>query len=103
MSHLDDKHRLGDLKEDTAYAEHASDDGEVGRGHHDAAHYEAQGAIKTETGALLPPAFLQAMSQPEVDLMAKKLRRKLDLLIMPIIVTLYILNYLDRQVRYVAW
>lgn len=43
------------------------------------------------------PASLAALSTEEYDKMGKKATLKMDMVIMPIMVTMYILNYLDRQ------
>ncbi|KAI0532257.1 putative pantothenate transporter [Xylaria digitata] len=43
------------------------------------------------------PEALQALTREEVELLNKKLVRKIDLVILPIIGLLYILNYIDRQ------
>ncbi|KAF2970470.1 hypothetical protein GQX73_g3098 [Xylaria multiplex] len=43
------------------------------------------------------PEALQSLTREEVDLLNKKLVRKVDLVILPIIGLLYILNYIDRQ------
>ncbi|KAI3338461.1 putative pantothenate transporter [Ustulina deusta] len=43
------------------------------------------------------PEALQGLTQEEVELLNKKLVRKIDLFILPIIGILYILNYIDRQ------
>lgn len=43
------------------------------------------------------PATLAALSAEEYEKLGKKATYKLDLVIMPILVVMYILNYLDRQ------
>ena len=43
------------------------------------------------------PDSLRGMSQEEVAALNKKLVRKIDFIILPIIGILYILNYIDRQ------
>ncbi|KAI1357711.1 putative pantothenate transporter [Xylaria arbuscula] len=43
------------------------------------------------------PQALQSFSRQELELLNKKLVRKIDLFILPIIGILYILNYVDRQ------
>lgn len=43
------------------------------------------------------PDSLRGLTQEEVDVLNKKLVRKMDLIILPIIGILYILNYIDRQ------
>lgn len=46
---------------------------------------------------ITPPPALAALSDEEVAKLGKKAMLKLDLRIMPAIVIMYILNYLDRQ------
>ncbi|KAJ0325742.1 hypothetical protein COL5a_007250 [Colletotrichum fioriniae] len=48
-------------------------------------------------GNLIMPASLAALSQEEYERVGKKATLKMDLVIMPIMVIMYILNYLDRQ------
>ncbi|KAI3532411.1 TNA1 is necessary for nicotinic acid import into the cell [Colletotrichum tamarilloi] len=48
-------------------------------------------------GNLIMPASLAALSQEEYERIGKKATLKMDLVIMPIMVIMYILNYLDRQ------
>ncbi|WRT70135.1 uncharacterized protein IL334_007129 [Kwoniella shivajii] len=43
------------------------------------------------------PESLQGLSAEEIEKIDKAATRKLDLLLMPVLVALYILNYLDRQ------
>jgi hypothetical protein len=43
------------------------------------------------------PESLQGLSSEEIAKIDKEATRKLDILLMPILVILYILNYLDRQ------
>ncbi|WWD19711.1 hypothetical protein CI109_104175 [Kwoniella shandongensis] len=47
--------------------------------------------------AVKVPASLQGLSPEEIEVIDKAATRKLDLLLMPVLVGLYILNYLDRQ------
>lgn len=47
--------------------------------------------------ALEKPAILQDLSDEETAALDKETTRKLDILLMPTLVVLYILNYLDRQ------
>ncbi|KAI1421909.1 nicotinamide mononucleotide permease [Xylaria sp. FL1777] len=47
--------------------------------------------------ALLMPANLAALSEDEYKKLGKRATLKMDLVIMPILVIMYILNYLDRQ------
>ncbi|OLN96662.1 putative transporter C1002.16c-like protein 2 [Colletotrichum chlorophyti] len=53
--------------------------------------------LSTHGGALIMPASLAALSQEEYDKLGKKATLKMDLVIMPIMVIMYVLNYLDRQ------
>ncbi|ERT01661.1 hypothetical protein HMPREF1624_02913 [Sporothrix schenckii ATCC 58251] len=46
---------------------------------------------------LQPPAFLVGMSAEERQAMETKLKRKIDLRLMPMIILMYILNYIDRN------
>lgn len=43
------------------------------------------------------PVSIRNMSQEERDLLEVKLRRKIDLRLMPMMVLMYIMNYLDRN------
>lgn len=43
-----------------------------------------------------PPAWLASMTQEERDELEKKLKRKIDIRLMPAIIIMYILNYIDR-------
>ena len=43
-----------------------------------------------------PPEILRNMSPEERDDLEKKLLRKIDLRLLPMIVLMYILNYIDR-------
>ncbi|KAL1983241.1 hypothetical protein VTN96DRAFT_339 [Rasamsonia emersonii] len=46
---------------------------------------------------LVPPPALAALSEAEYACLARRATLKLDLIIMPCVVIMYILNYLDRQ------
>lgn len=46
---------------------------------------------------LVPPPALAALSEAEYARLARRATLKLDLIIMPCVVIMYILNYLDRQ------
>jgi hypothetical protein len=48
-------------------------------------------------GALVIPASLAALSPDELAKIGRKATLKIDLLIMPAVIIMYILNYLDRQ------
>lgn len=47
---------------------------------------------------LEPPDILRSLSDEERTAFEKKLRRKIDLRILPMIIIMYILNYIDRYV-----
>lgn len=49
--------------------------------------------------AVSVPASIAALSEAERVALDKATTRKVDLLLMPALVVLYILNYLDRQSR----
>lgn len=62
--------------------------------------------VSPETGAgsgprrgLQPPEFLLNMSMEERLELETKLKRKIDLRLMPAIILMYILNYIDRLVQ----
>lgn len=62
--------------------------------------------VPTQTGAgsgvrrgLQPPEFLLNMSMEERLELETKLKRKIDLRLMPAIILMYILNYIDRLVH----
>lgn len=46
---------------------------------------------------LVMPASLAALDESQYVALGKKATRKMDFVIMPILVIMYILNYLDRQ------
>ncbi|KAJ0135897.1 High-affinity nicotinic acid transporter [Colletotrichum tanaceti] len=48
-------------------------------------------------GNLVMPASLAALGQEEYEKMGKRATLKMDMVIMPIMVIMYVLNYLDRQ------
>ena len=49
--------------------------------------------------ALQPPAWIAALGPGERISLEKKLKRKIDLRLMPAIILMYILNYIDRYVN----
>lgn len=53
-------------------------------------------AIKGGRRGLQPPDFLLHMSMEERLALEAKLKRKIDLRLMPAIIVMYILNYIDR-------
>lgn len=54
-------------------------------------------AGSTMVGGLTMPASLAVLSEDEYQRLGRKATLKMDLIIMPIMVIMYILNYLDRQ------
>lgn len=48
-------------------------------------------------GGLTMPASLAALNEDEYKKLGKRATLKMDCVIMPILVVMYILNYLDRQ------
>lgn len=55
-------------------------------------------AIRNAPRGLQPPDFLLHMSVEERHELEAKLKRKIDLRLMPAIILMYILNYIDRWV-----
>jgi hypothetical protein len=49
------------------------------------------------SNGLIMPASLAALDDAQYHALGRKATRKMDLVIMPILVIMYILNYLDRQ------
>lgn len=45
---------------------------------------------------LEPPEIIRALSAEERAVLEKKMRRKIDLRLLPLIIIMYILNYIDR-------
>ncbi|GAM43680.1 allantoate permease [Talaromyces pinophilus] len=71
-------------------------------GHEDDNISSAEGKIETlsdkdEVRRRLMPESLQGLPSEELEALNKKLVRKLDFFILPVIGILYILNYIDRQ------
>lgn len=50
-----------------------------------------------QTGVPMMPASLAALNQDDYNRLSRKATLKMDLIIMPIVTIMYILNYLDRQ------
>jgi hypothetical protein len=50
-----------------------------------------------EHGKLLPPPLVAAMSQEQRLQAEAKMRRKIDTRLLPMIILMYIMNYLDRN------
>ena len=65
-------------------------------------HYELDDAKVQREHDAPYPACLDGMSEDEIQKFGRKTTLKMDLLIMPALTIMYILNYLDRQVSYVA-
>ncbi|KAJ5062194.1 pantothenate transporter liz1 [Bipolaris maydis] len=56
------------------------------------------GSIKDDSRQKLqPPPLVAAMTPEERDLAEKRLRRKIDTRLMPMVILMYIMNYLDRN------
>ncbi|KAI8295076.1 putative transporter [Colletotrichum sp. SAR 10_98] len=53
--------------------------------------------LSVHDGTLIMPASLAALSQEDYEKVGKKATLKMDMVIMPIMVIMYVLNYLDRQ------
>ncbi len=45
---------------------------------------------------LQAPEFLRNVSPEERDILEKKLKRKIDIRLLPAIIIMYIMNYIDR-------
>lgn len=58
---------------------------------------DVKGENQTIVGELVMPHSLAALSEAEYTRIGKKATLKMDMTIMPILVVMYILNYLDRQ------
>jgi hypothetical protein len=75
---LDDKARTDRISDDIA--QHAID---TGNG--------------SATGKLVPPPLVAAMSQEQRIQAEARMRRKIDTRLLPMIILMYIMNYLDRN------
>jgi hypothetical protein len=53
--------------------------------------------IVTTNSSMSPPDFVQKWSQDERDHFESQLRRKIDFRLLPMVILMYILNYLDRN------
>lgn len=69
---------------------------------------EKAGSSKVEDAAAAParprhepPAWIAALSVEERHDLEKKLKRKIDLRLLPAVIIMYILNYIDRYVSLV--
>lgn len=51
-------------------------------------------------GGLQPPEFLLNLTPEQRADLEKKLKRKIDVRLLPAVIIMYILNYIDRYVRY---
>lgn len=58
--------------------------------------------VSAKQRGLEPPEVLRTMSAEERAAFEKKLRRKIDLRLLPMIIVMYILNYIDRFV-FLKW
>lgn len=58
-----------------------------------------QPAVKGGVRGLQPPEFLRHMTMEQRLELENKLKRKIDLRLMPCVILMYILNYIDRYVR----
>ena len=59
----------------------------------------APAVVAAQRRGLQPPEFLRHVSAEERAVMERHLVRKIDLRLMPCVIVMYILNYLDRYVR----
>lgn len=71
-------------KEEVAYIESSDEKG------------NATPAIKGGRRGMQPPEFLLHMSLEERQALETKLKRKIDLRLLPGIILMYIMNYIDR-------
>ena len=55
-------------------------------------------AVKGDLRGLQPPEFLRHMTMEQRLVLENKLKRKIDIRLMPMIILMYILNYIDRYV-----
>jgi hypothetical protein len=53
-------------------------------------------AIVASSGRLVSPEFIRNMTPEQREKLEAGLRRKIDLRLMPMIILMYLLNYLDR-------
>jgi hypothetical protein len=68
-----------------------------GQGHHVDAKDSPDAAVSLRpTRTFEAPEFIRNMTPEERQVVEGRLRRKIDLRLMPMIVLMYILNYLDR-------
>lgn len=58
---------------------------------------EPQAPAAAKQWGLEPPEILRHLSAEERAVLEKKLRRKIDLRLLPMIIIMYILNYIDRN------
>lgn len=56
--------------------------------------------IKPNPGLPQPPEWIAALSPEERTAMENKLKRKIDLRLFPMVILMYIMNYLDRVRRF---
>lgn len=77
-------------------AESAGSDGKVTNQHIDDAGKDGVQPGLSPTRVFQPPELVRNMTPEQRILAEKKLRQKIDLRLMPMIVLMYIMNYLDR-------
>lgn len=53
-------------------------------------------ALEAKKWGLEPPEILRHLTVEERAVLEKKLRRKIDFRLLPMIIVMYILNYIDR-------
>lgn len=58
--------------------------------------HSADGAAKDAPRGFEPPEIIRQLTPDERERLEKKLLRKIDFRILPMIVIMYILNYIDR-------
>lgn len=58
--------------------------------------HSADGLPKDAQRGFQPPEIIRQMTAEEREYLEKKLIRKIDLRILPMIVLMYIMNYIDR-------
>lgn len=58
--------------------------------------------VAAKQRGLEPPEILRGMSPEERAAFEKKLRRKIDIRLLPMIIIMYILNYIDRYAHAIA-
>lgn len=59
--------------------------------------------VLTTSRKFEPPEFVRNLSREERNVLEAKLKRKIDLRLLPMIVLMYIMNYLDRVGDLTMW